>query len=127
MSESIERVENLIRVVSAVRDDRFDICQWYSQRTKCGCAIGHAMQDAYFVARRFYSPFISLGYWDDIAAYFDIDVERAKALFVRHVGYETRRDVLTALRVLLLEKMAQELPAQLEEWGGLTVAELELV
>jgi hypothetical protein len=43
----IERVENLIRVVSNVRDEDFDLWRW------CGCAIGHAIKDAYFIAQEF--------------------------------------------------------------------------
>src|ERR1700719_3378379 len=114
MSESIERIENLIRVVSGVPDSRFDLRISYDPRSGCGCAIGHAMRDAYFVARRFYDPFITLAYMEGMADYFGISLERAKALFIYHAGYTTRRDVLAALRVLLLEKMAQELPGQLE-------------
>ncbi len=71
------------------------------------------MQDAYFIARGFCQPFINLTRYDDMAVFFDISIVRTKELFVRRAGYETRMDMLAALRVLLLEKMAQEIPAGL--------------
>lgn len=110
----IERIENLIRVVSSVPDERFDICKWYDARSKCGCAIGHAMQDAYFIARRLEPPLGRIDVYEFIGNYFGIDEHTVCRLFVWSQGYSTRRDVLCALRVLLLEKTAQELPECLE-------------
>jgi hypothetical protein len=108
-NESIERLENLIRVVSNVPDDKFDICRWYNPVTGCGCAIGHAAQDAYFIARRFSLDYASQDIMKQIGAYFGISGRQARALFVNQVGYGSRKDVLAALRVMLLEKMAQEI------------------
>jgi hypothetical protein len=123
MSESIERIENMIRVVSEIADDRFDIKRWFDYRSGCGCAIGHAMQDAYFVARRFTPPLGRRDVYEFVADYFGISETRATQLFVIGIGYETRLDVLAGLRVLLLEKIAQELPAML---GPVWAVELEL-
>jgi hypothetical protein len=104
----IERVENLIRVVSKVRDEDFNLSLW------CNCAIGHAMKDAYFIALEF-NPMRDCrdpghGLMPAIGKFFDISAVRAISLFVPQVGYVgARKDVLAALRVLLLEKMAQEM------------------
>jgi hypothetical protein len=102
----IERVENLIRVVSAVRDEDFDLRLW------CRCAIGHAIKDAYFVAQRF-DPMrgSTNGTMGDIGEFFEISAKHAKELFVPSFdrGYGSRKQVLAALRVLLLEKMAQQI------------------
>jgi hypothetical protein len=107
MSRYIERVENLIRVVSEIPDNKFDLSRWYDPTSHCGCAIGHAIRDEYFKREKL-DPYVITSY-QEIGAFFDISEQRAIALFVTHVGYESRQDVLTALRVLLLEKMAQEL------------------
>jgi len=108
----IERVENLIRVVGSVRDEDFNLQNW------CNCAIGHAVKDAYFIARGFnpmrdVEPGQSL--MPEIGLFFDISEKRAAELFIPDVcgKYQSRKDVLAALRVLLLEKMAQEM--RLEE------------
>lgn len=119
---SIERIENLIRVVSQVPDAKFDIRRWYDPASHCGCAIGHALHDEYFLNQGF-SPALGTNALPDIAKFFDISASRASAIFISQQSiYETRQDMLMALRVLLLEKMAQELPAQLE-----SMAEPELV
>jgi hypothetical protein len=119
---SIERIENLIRVVSQIPDAQFDIRRWYDPVSHCGCAIGHALHDEYFLNQGF-SPALGTNALPDIAKFFDISALRASAIFIsQQTIYETRQDMLMALRVLLLEKMAQELPAQLE-----SMAEPELV
>jgi hypothetical protein len=110
----IERVENLIRVVSNVHDEDFNLSFW------CNCAIGHAMKDAYFIARGF-NPMRDCcdpghGLMPAIGQFFDISAVRAISLFIPQVGYTgARKDVLAALRVLLLEKMAQKID---DEGGG---------
>lgn len=101
-SHFVERLENLIRVVSKIPDERFDILRWYNHTSKCGCAIGHAIRDEYFIAQNF-NPNMVTSY-KEIGAFFDISEQRAKALFVYQVGYGSRLDVLSALRVLLIEK-----------------------
>ena len=124
---SIERVENLIRVVQNIPDDKFDIRRWYDPTLKCGCAIGHAIHDQYFISQGF-RPNLPDAY-DGIAEFFDIDVKRVYAIFVNAIGYGTRQDVLTALRVLLLEKRAQQLGEEFElaEAEQLANAYVELV
>jgi len=114
MSTVTERIGNLIRVVRAVPNNKFDLAMWYNTGTHCGCALGHAMRDNWFVAQGFSQPYVSLSCMKDVADFFEISIDRVNALFVRHIGYETRQDVLTALRVLLLEKMAKELTPQVE-------------
>jgi len=104
----VERVENLIRVVGSVRDEDFSLGRW------CSCAIGHAVKDAYFIAIGF-NPMrdcdpvrVLIG---DLGKFFDISEKRAVAIFIPGADgkYESRKDVLAALRVLLLEKMAQQI------------------
>ena len=106
-NQYIERVENLIRVVGSVRDEDFSLGRW------CSCAIGHAVKDAYFIARGF-NPMRDVesgrSLMIEIGQFFDISAVRAISLFVPQVGYVgARKDVLAALRVLLLEKMAQQI------------------
>ena len=102
----IERVENLIRVVSSVRD--FSLASW------CRCAIGHAVKDAYFIALGF-NPMrdadAGQSLMPAIGQFFDISEKRAVSIFIPGADgkYESRKDVLAALRVLLLEKMAQQI------------------
>jgi hypothetical protein len=121
MSRSIEHLENLIRVVSHIPDDKFDLSRCHR------CAIGHASQDEYFVARGFKPDFPDMG---EIRDFFDIDMRRVSYLFFRRPGYGSRMDVLTALRVLLLEKMAQgishEVDADLAE-SSVGAREIELI
>jgi hypothetical protein len=114
---SIKHLENLIRVVSHIPDGKFDLSHCHL------CAIGHASRDEYFVAQGFKPGFPGL---EELRDFFDIDMRRISYLFFKRPGYVTRLDVLGALRVLLLEKMAQQ---SAEEWGGLTAkenAELEV-
>jgi hypothetical protein len=124
-SEHIERLENIIRVVSGVPDDKFDILRWYNPLTGCGCAIGHAAEDAYFIARRFALDLSSSDVFKQVGAYFGITEGQARSLFVCQVGYSSRKDVLAALRVVLLEKMALDLESGIEsdledqEWNDL--------
>lgn len=106
MSKYVERVENLIRVVKSIRDDKFDLRHWYNPATHCGCAIGHALQDDYFIAQKFKPSLVD---WGDIAAFFDISMSRLRSIIVMQIGNETRLEVLAKLRVLLMEKMAQEI------------------
>jgi hypothetical protein len=114
-NQSIERLENLIRVVSNIPDSKFDICRWYNPVTGCGCAIGHAAQDAYFIARRFALDYSSQDVMTQIGAYFGISDRQARSLFINQVGYGSRKDVLAALRVILLEKMAQEFSVEVDQ------------
>jgi hypothetical protein len=118
LSESIERLENLIRVVSNIPDAKFDICRWYNPISGCGCAIGHAAQDAYFIARRFALDYSSPDIMKQVGAYFGISDRQARSLFINQIGYGSRKDVLAAVRVILLEKMAQEFSAGLDEQVG---------
>jgi hypothetical protein len=106
LNQSVEHLENLIRVVSNIPDDKFDIKHWYNPNTNCGCAIGHAIHDEYFIAQKF-KPNVSDAW--GIANFFDIDIKRATMLFYPHSGHQGRQDMLASLRVLLLEKMALEL------------------
>jgi hypothetical protein len=105
----IERVENLIRVVEHVRDEDFNLWRW------CDCAIGHAGRDAYFIEQGLDPAHITFaGYTSPAMAkvgeFFDISAARAASLFVpTFEGYGSRYHVLAALRVLLLEKMAQQI------------------
>ncbi len=103
---SIERIENLIRVVRNIPNDKFDINQRYNLDTKCGCAIGYATKDPYFIARGF-NPFTGIG-GEILCQFFNIDPNQAVKLFTFHPGYSTRQDVINALRILLLERMAHE-------------------
>jgi hypothetical protein len=103
----VERVENLIRVVGSARDEDFNLSLW------CNCAIGHAVKDEYFIALGF-DPIRDVDPGQSlvlvIGRFFDISAARAKSLFIPSTDgkYDTRRDVLAALRVLLLEKIAQQ-------------------
>jgi hypothetical protein len=101
-TQAIERLQNLIRVVSNVPDDKFDIKRWWNPVTGCVCAIGHAIRDDYFIANKF-NPMSR----EDIAKFFDIPPPRAGNLFYPNCQPQARQDVLAALRVLLLEKMAR--------------------
>ena len=115
-AQAIDRIQNLIRVVSHIPDDKFDIKCWYNPGTGCGCAIGHSLKDEYFISQKF-KPNVSDAH--GIAHFFDIDIKQAIALFYPHVDRgQSRKDIVAMLRVILLEKMAQ---ASSEEWGGLTV------
>jgi hypothetical protein len=111
MNKSIERLENLIRVVSSTPDDKFDLKCWFDRNSGCGCAIGHAMRDTYFFKEGLGIAMLGQYSMRELGCFFDIPESRASQLFTLHVEprYETRQDVLTALRVLLLEKMAQEM------------------
>ena len=115
----IERVENLIRVVSSVRDEDFDLAKW------CHCAIGHAVKDAYFIAQGLDSAFtdceVGKSYMREIGEFFDIHAARASSLFIPNLngGYGSRKQVLAALRVLLLEKMAQQIEVDIPISGVL--------
>ena len=81
MDKYVERVRNLIRVVSAVPDAKFDLRRWWDPLTGCGCAIGHAMQDQYFIKQ---------GIGDrrgpesiaEMAVFFDISHARVIEMFV---------------------------------------------
>jgi hypothetical protein len=89
--------------VSAVRDEDFNLGRW------CDCAIGHAMKDAYVIAQEF-DPMLSYlvghSFMGEIGKFFDISAARAAELFIPDLGrkYQSRKQVLAALRVLLLEK-----------------------
>jgi hypothetical protein len=105
-SQAIDRLQNLIRVVSNTPDDKFNITRWYDPSTGCGCAIGHAIRDDYFIANKFNPIVTGL---DDIAKFFGISLQRASALFYPNCQPQSKQDVLARLRVVLLEKMAQDL------------------
>jgi hypothetical protein len=102
---SINHLENLIRVVSSIPDDKFDLSHCHL------CAIGHASKDAYFIANGFKPGFPPL---EELRDFFDIDMRRISYLFFYRPGYKSRLDVLAALRVLLLEKMAQDISAEIK-------------
>lgn len=118
----IERIENLIRVVSSVPDNRFNLRRWFNPITRCGCAVGHAMRDSWFIGEGF-RPNLAHNTMVDIARFFGITEARAFSLFVNHVEYNTRQDVITALRVLLLEKMAHRIGDDIEMAAELEMAD----
>lgn len=103
----IERVENLIRVMSELPPHKFNIRAWYDADRDCGCAIGWAVRDAYFIEQGLK---LTLGgdILKTIAQFFSIKRARAEKLFTRHVGHSSQADMMAALRVLLLEKQAQQ-------------------
>jgi hypothetical protein len=105
-AQVIDRLQNLIRVVSNTPDEKFNITRWYDPSTGCGCAIGHAIRDDYFIANKFNPLVTGL---DDIARFFEITLGRASSLFYPNYQPQSKQDVLARLRVLLLEKMAQEI------------------
>jgi hypothetical protein len=105
-SQAVDRLQNLIRVVADTPDDKFNITRWYDPSTGCGCAIGHAIRDGYFIANKF-NPIVTGLH--DIAKFFDITIHRASTLFYPNSQPQSKQDVLARLRVVLLEKMAKEL------------------
>jgi hypothetical protein len=120
-NQSIKHLQNIIRVVSQVPDDKFDIKHWYNPSTGCGCAIGHAIHDKYFIDQKF-KPNVSDAW--GIAHFLDIPIKRALELFYPIVAKpQSRQNVLASLRILLLEKMAQEMTPEIV----IVDAELELV
>jgi hypothetical protein len=50
MSQSVDRLENLIRVLHAVAPDQLNMSNW------CNCAVGHASRDQYFIDEGLPSP-----------------------------------------------------------------------
>jgi hypothetical protein len=118
MGNSIDRLSNLIRVLKNVPDDKFNIQCWWSDRTGCGCAIGHALHDKYFYKEgmRLDSHMIS-----NMAEFFGITLDQSQSLFLGS-GYQkawadilsdsdckaTPHDVIAKLRVILIEKRAHE-------------------
>jgi hypothetical protein len=105
MDKYVERVRNLVRVVAAVPDDKFDLRRWWDPVNHCGCAIGHAMQDNYFI-RQGIGDTRGPDSINEMAKFFDISPARAIELFVVSMKYGNRQEVITALRVLLMEKEA---------------------
>jgi hypothetical protein len=105
MDKYVERVRNIIRVVSAVSDEKFDIRYWWNPMLQCGCAIGYAVHDEYFIKNGLDD---SLGpdTINNVAKFFDISPNRAIELFICRSRYGARLEVLSALRVLLMEKEA---------------------
>jgi len=93
----VRRVENLIRVVSAVRDEDFNIGRW------CDCAIGHAVKDPYF--RELVFDPLGCPNMGKVGEFFDISIARAAELFLQDFcgKRKSRTDMLAALRVLLRE------------------------
>jgi hypothetical protein len=74
------------------------------------------MRDPYFIAQEFdldpmLSHLVGYSFMGEIGKFFDISAARAAELFIPNLGtkYQSRKDVLAALRVLLLEKMAQQI------------------
>ena len=65
----------------------------------------------YFISLGFDPSNPQHGYIGGVRKFFDISVKRAIAIFIPRTDgkYTTRKDVLAALRVLLLEKMAQQI------------------
>lgn len=114
MSKYVERLQNLIRVVSGVPDERFDIRLWWNPMTQCGCAIGHAMQDQYFQTH-------GLGNTrgpdsvHEVAEFLDINAARVIDIFICRPRYGARTEVLSALRVLLMEKEADAFASNAEK------------
>ena len=106
-AQVIDRLQNLIRVVSHIPDDKFDIKCWFNPGTGCGCAIGHSLQDEYFISQKF-KPNVSDAH--GIANFFDIDIKQALALFYPNVDRrQSRQDIVAMLRVIVMEKIAQDI------------------
>ena len=124
MDKYVERVQNLIRVGGEVRDETFDIRYWWNPMIQCGCMIAHATQDEYFVKNG-----LALEFGPDtlmaVSKFFDISVERAINLFVCRPGYGSRLDVMSALRVLLMEKEASLVAASAEKRVELLAADIK--
>jgi hypothetical protein len=122
MTKSIERLENLVRVLRGVDPAEFDMTNW------CDCAIGHAVCDEYFIQQKLPRYQIGVSVTSNIAEFFGIPVEQARRLFLPsgYIGDQghmpTPDDVIARLQVLLIEQRANEPPAADEEWGGLTRA-----
>jgi hypothetical protein len=113
MSQSIDRLENLIRVLRGVAPGGLDMSNW------CNCAVGHASRDQYFIDEGLRNP-------DDegvaapimgLAKFFGIDTDQAYSLFLAS-GYVSINSpvlappaaaaVIARLQVLLVEKLAAE-------------------
>ncbi len=124
MNKHVERVQNLIRVVSSVPDERFDIRLWWNPSRQCGCAIGHAMQDQYFQTQ-------GLGNTRgpdsvmEVAEFLDISPARVIDIFICRPRYGARLEVLTALRVLLMEKEAESVAASAEQTVEFLAADIK--
>jgi hypothetical protein len=89
------------------------------------------MKDVYFVAQRFDPMLETLttghSFMGGIGVFFDISAARAAELFLPNIDrkYESRKDVLAALRVLLLEKMAQQIDNSVKpSWSTPHIEEL---
>ena len=124
MDKYVERVRNLIRVVKGIPDNKFDLRRWWDPLTGCGCAIGHAMQDQYFIKQgigdRRGSESIA-----EMAVFFDISRDRVIELFVVTMKYGTRLEVLSAIRVLLMEKEAALVAASAQRTVDLLAADIK--
>lgn len=107
MNKYIERINNLIRVVSSVPDDKFNIGIWWNPRDGCGCAIGHANHDTYFISAGIPTRLGAMPYMDELAVFFGIRSGQAVCLFTPSSCYRSRQDVLSALRVILMQKEAE--------------------
>ena len=103
MDKYVERVRNLIRVVASVPDEKFDNRRWWDPVNHCGCAIGDSMQDHYFF-RQGIGESRGPDCIYEVAKFFDICVSRKIELFVVFMKYGTRLEVLSSLRILLMEK-----------------------
>lgn len=106
MDKYTDRVQNLIRVVKGIPDRKFDLKFWWNPTNKCGCAIGHAMQDQYFIKHGIGGT-RGPDSITEMAEFFNISRPRVIDLFIGHARYSTRLEVLSALRVLLMEKEAK--------------------
>lgn len=112
MSNSIDRLGNLIRVLHGVDLDDFDMKNW------CRCACGHAGRDQYFIDEVFEPGSIARA-----AEFFGITLHQSYELFtassyILDTGkLPTPADVIAKLQVLLMEKRAQE-PAALDRRAG---------
>ncbi len=115
---AIERLHNLIRVVENIPPNKFNI------KSYCGCAIGHALQDPWFISQGLkhllYGPIpIYQGKEgrEAICQFFSITYEQADIFYASDYMIEryveipivTPQMFLAKLRVLLLEKQAQAL------------------
>jgi hypothetical protein len=123
MSKSIERLENLNRVMRHVDPTELDMSNW------CGCAIGHARSDPYFV-KHFNPEFgrcLGTAPMSFLAEYFGIEREQVGELFLSsgYIGLgraAAPSDVVAKLEVILMAKRANE-PAASTKGRALEVVE----
>jgi hypothetical protein len=112
MSRSIDRLENLVRVLRTVESVWIDMSNW------CTCAVGRASRDQYFIDEGLTIAGPGGRPMVGIAEFFGITTEQSHATFLSSgyvgpavfgaSGKPTPADVIAKLQVLLMEKRAAE-------------------